>query len=84
VQLLFLAHMAFRGRQRSGSSSIGTVWFPKQLMSAMGRFLPVVTVWEFSYLATCYAEFNGRVRPGAVIHDLRNAGENRYRTRNIR
>jgi hypothetical protein len=50
----------------------------------MGRFLPVVTVWVFSYLATCYAEFNGRVRPGAVIHDLRNAGENRYRTRNIR
>jgi hypothetical protein len=33
----------------------------------MGRFPPVVTVCEFSSLATCYAESNGRVRLRADI-----------------
>jgi len=33
----------------------------------MGRFLPFVTVCDFSVLATCYAEFNDRDRPRAGI-----------------
>jgi hypothetical protein len=32
---------------------------------ASGRLLSVVTVCDFSTLATCYAEPNGRVRPKA-------------------
>jgi hypothetical protein len=36
-------------------------------MSTSGRFLPVVTVRDFSPLATCYVEFNGRVRPKTDI-----------------
>ena len=31
--------------------------------SALGRFLPVVTLRDFSSTATCYAESNGRGRP---------------------
>jgi hypothetical protein len=37
-------------------------------MSALGRFLPVVTIRDFSSTTTCYPEPNGRVRPKAVIH----------------
>lgn len=33
--------------------------------SASGRLLPVVTVRDFSGLATCYAGLNGRDRPEA-------------------
>jgi hypothetical protein len=35
--------------------------------SALGRFLPFVTVSEFSAPATCYAWSNGRDRPGANV-----------------
>jgi hypothetical protein len=35
--------------------------------TASGRFLPVVTLRDFSISATCYADPTGRVRPGAVI-----------------
>jgi hypothetical protein len=33
----------------------------------VGRQRPVVTVRDFSSLATCYAELSGRVRPEADI-----------------
>jgi hypothetical protein len=36
-------------------------------MSALGRERPVVTVCDFFSSATCYADTNGRVRPGASI-----------------
>lgn len=35
----------------------------------MGRFRPFVTVCEFSSLATCYANLNGRDRPEADGYD---------------
>jgi hypothetical protein len=35
----------------------------------MGRLPPVLTVREFSTLATCYAESNGRFRPIAVVSE---------------
>jgi hypothetical protein len=34
-------------------------------MTALGRVLPSVTVYDFSALAGCYAEPDGRVRPEA-------------------
>jgi len=34
----------------------------------MGRFLPLVTVRDFSALVTGYAQLNARVRPETVIY----------------
>jgi hypothetical protein len=34
----------------------------------MGRLRSVVTLRDFSVEATCYAELNGRDRPGAEVH----------------
>ena len=36
-------------------------------MTASRRFLPVVTVRDFSSLANCYAGLNARVRPGVEV-----------------
>lgn len=36
-------------------------------MTASGRFLPVVTVREFSSSARCYADSTGRVRPDVAV-----------------
>jgi hypothetical protein len=40
---------------------------PSRRSTAMGRFRPIVIVHDFSGLATCYADSNGRVRPRAVV-----------------
>jgi hypothetical protein len=48
--------------QRSTSSANGG----DAITSALGRFLPVVTIRDFSNSATCYAAPNGRERPGAA------------------
>lgn len=40
--------------------------------SVLGRFLPVLTGCDFSTLARCYAEFNGRVRPRLCKNAWRN------------
>ena len=37
----------------------------------MGQLLPVVTISEFSCLATCYAVSHGRDRPEANYPDVR-------------
>jgi len=44
----------------------------RSAMPASGRLRPVVTLRDFSVVATCYAELNGRVRPIVLKKSISN------------